>query len=231
MITRTHPGSLPPLVPVPTGCIVAVSRGVAGSRVGFLRCDGAYVSQDAYRSLFNLVQHTFSAGVDPNDGTFRLPALADRYLAGGSTGQIATNAGAASHSHTWSSSASISAQTDAAGPLWQGDHGHSYGNNYTATYYYAYHNHGVSGSLGASTGTGLINRATGNVDTPIGTHNHAINHNTGSDPAHSHAWNFNHSGTTHSHAASLTQDTRTGVNALTGQNLPPRHRVVYLIKT
>ena len=42
---------------------------------GYLLCDGSFVLIAQYQDLFNVVGHAFNGGVDPADGTFKLPDM------------------------------------------------------------------------------------------------------------------------------------------------------------
>lgn len=65
---------------VPTGGFVFY--GGDDEPIGFLQCDGRFVSQSTYQWLFTKVGHRFNNGVDPGDGTFKLPNPADVFLMG-----------------------------------------------------------------------------------------------------------------------------------------------------
>lgn len=41
----------------------------------WLLCDGSFVSQTDYATLFSLVSHQYNNGIDPGNGTFKLPDL------------------------------------------------------------------------------------------------------------------------------------------------------------
>lgn len=64
---------------------------------GFLLCNGTFINQTAYSALFAAIGHTFNGGVDPGDGTFRLPDRRDRQGVGASgTKPVGSTGGAAS---------------------------------------------------------------------------------------------------------------------------------------
>jgi len=123
--------------PMPTGSMVmyAGNPSLLDAAV-WLLCNGQFVSQATYPALFSLIGHTYNGGVDPGDGTFKLPDLqnafprgaavpatpagtggSDTHDHGGLTGSAAgtqSNPGAglvtvATHSHSISSASNVPA--------------------------------------------------------------------------------------------------------------------------
>jgi microcystin-dependent protein len=65
---------------LPTGAIIDFFADNAP--VGFLACDGSLVSQATYSTLFAVIGHNGSGGVDPGGGMFQLPDLRGRVSVG-----------------------------------------------------------------------------------------------------------------------------------------------------
>lgn len=63
---------------VPVGCVLPFAGAVVPT--GWLRCDGAAVSQSVYAALFAAIGHTY--GPDPGGGNFLLPDLRGRVAVG-----------------------------------------------------------------------------------------------------------------------------------------------------
>lgn len=72
--------------------------------VTHLECNGAFVSQATYSGLFAKAGHFFNGGVDPGDGTFKLPDYRGLTLFGQSTAGtfsvIGSTGGRETHIHT-----------------------------------------------------------------------------------------------------------------------------------
>lgn len=77
---------------------------------GYLLCQGAFVNKTDYAALFLKIGHLYNAGVDPADGTFKLPDLRDRApvgksgtkalgAAGGNASKVITTAEMPAHTH------------------------------------------------------------------------------------------------------------------------------------
>lgn len=83
---------------VPTGTLLSFMGDVAPS--GFLMASGpyyaGYVSQADYAALYSVMGHKGSGGVDPGNGTFAVPYVGDKMLAGqGTWGGIGATGGVA----------------------------------------------------------------------------------------------------------------------------------------
>lgn len=93
----------PPGIFVPYGGLAAPT--------GWLLCDGTFKSQATFAALFTAIGHRFNGGVDPGDGTFKVPTTADLFVigasgtkavgaTGGSATKTLTTANLAAHDHS-----------------------------------------------------------------------------------------------------------------------------------
>jgi hypothetical protein len=238
MITRNVGSagvSLPRLVEVPAGAIMAMSRATS-DRKGWLTCDGSLVSIDLYQRLYAVIGHAFNGGASPGGNQFRLPNLNGAHVRGAtSSSNIGATGGSDTHTHDWSSAASATSSGAAVSDFHSlatyggtiGDYG---------TIYNANHYHGYSGATGTSSGTGLINRASGNTSTPTGLHSHgSIGQGSTNNSGHGHSGSFINNGSTHTHSVSIIQDVRSSSaqtpNPLSGSSVPHHLPMVYVIKT
>lgn len=137
---------IPPSVsPIPTGTILDYF-GIGSPSVDYLLCNGEYVLQETYPALFAVIQHTASGGIDPLDGTFKLPDFRGRASVGpddmgsgpagvltssnalgntsGSETHVLTEAQLADHSHTISHTHTVNIPAFESG-----------NNNFTASFY------------------------------------------------------------------------------------------------
>lgn len=64
----------------PPGIISSFAGPAAPS--GWLLCYGQFVTQSAFPTLFTAIGHTYNGGVDPGDGTFKIPDLRGRGVIG-----------------------------------------------------------------------------------------------------------------------------------------------------
>jgi microcystin-dependent protein len=69
---------------IPIGSQVAYG-GTGDPNSKWLLCDGRFVSQATYPTLFGRLGHTYNAGVDPGNGTFKLPDKRGRVSVGADT--------------------------------------------------------------------------------------------------------------------------------------------------
>ena len=84
-----------------TGSVKMWAGPAAGAPAGWLVCQGTFVPQVTYPTLFALLGHAFNAGVDPLDGTFKLPDLRDAFPRGANTEpDRGLTGGATTHTHT-----------------------------------------------------------------------------------------------------------------------------------
>jgi microcystin-dependent protein len=87
---------------VPTGAVLPFVGSSAPT--GWLIADGSFVSKTTYADLFAVTGHAFNGGVDPADGTFKLPDLRQRFpmgkAASGTGGTLGGTGGAVDHTHT-----------------------------------------------------------------------------------------------------------------------------------
>lgn len=213
----------------PVGVIVAF--GADTPPTGWLSCDGVFVTQAAYPALFAVIGHRWNGGVDPGDGTFRLPPLnnQNRVLRG-----AAASGGVAAVNHTHASTATTSATTHAHGASAAAGSNHTHwiaGNTGTES---ADHGHGIGGSVhfrdsgsvhgnhvhGVEIASGVASQnhehivasgAGGNVTTSgvNRDHQHQVSGSTGypaGAPGHDHGFNGWSGGrdTVHSHGIGFT---------------------------
>lgn len=193
---------------------------------GWLACDGTFKSTSTYSDLFNAIGHTYNNGIDPGDGTFKLPDLnnnrapmgASVYYPPGTTG------GSNSHNHTFNTS--VTASTNNSGA-----HTHSVPGPFTTSSDGAHgHNFNAAATSGNASGTVNTAKSGGTYSTALAAHTHSAtpmgsNSNEG---GHSHdgtVSGFNVDGS-HSHNAT-TNNPSISIN----YESSPHHLVFYLIKT
>lgn len=75
---------------------------------GWLLCDGASQSRVSYPDLFSAIGHTYNGGVDPGNGQFKLPGLANRFVRGAGSVDVGTYDGNSTHEHTFAPSINAS---------------------------------------------------------------------------------------------------------------------------
>lgn len=112
-----------------TGTIEIFGGAAADIPTDSLLCDGSFVAQATYPDLFAAIGHGWNGGVDPADGTFKLPSLAEKFLRGAKADEsdLATIVGADTHNH--GGATGVAAVTVPAGavppPAAIGAHSHS----------------------------------------------------------------------------------------------------------
>ena len=177
----------------------------AAAPAGWLLCTGGFVSQVTYAALFAVAGHAYNGGVDPGNGTFKLPDLRQRVPLGkADTGVGSTLGGTGgskdaivvSHSHT------VNSHSHGGGTGGVGDHAHgmSHGHGIDGVgdhrhmddlgYNYAFR-HSVDNDWFVN--SSAANRSVGTTFTihnATGGHNHTLynfNGNTGNGGSHSHS--------------------------------------------
>ena len=150
----------------PTG-VVQMYAG-ASAPAGWLMCDGSFVSKLTYASLWNLIGQQFNNGVDPNDGTFRLPDMRGRVPFGVDTASPGNAMGAKfgqkSHTHSQPS--------------------HSHGLNGIATSSGS-HTHSFAGTSGGPSTTVTV-QSGGGANPGNASHSHSTSGTTGAAGDHAH---------------------------------------------
>lgn len=212
-----------------SGMIMATAEPYAPS--GWLACDGTFKSSTIYADLFGAIGHIYNLGVDPGNGTFRLPDLnSGRAPIGASVYQVpGTTGGSNNHTHSFNSSSnSLSANV-----ISNGQHFHN-GIGPFETSTSGAHSHSTSGTLASGATPGNMPNAkltSGTLATASGSHAHNIpmDKTSSSDGGHSHfgpaVTGFNLSGG-HTHTANVTNSS---VSA--SYDAVPHHLMFYIIKT
>lgn len=139
----------------------------SATMTGWIECLGQFVSRTTYAALFSAIGHAFNGGVDPGNGTFRLPEGRDRSPVGASASKpVGQYGGAAS---VVLGTSNLPQHSHDAGTLATGGSGE--------------HRHGVPRKGNVGTGTGYAqgnNNSVANDDTGLGgDHTHSITGITG----------------------------------------------------
>jgi microcystin-dependent protein len=198
---------------------------------GWLSCDGTFKSCSTYADLFGAVAHTYNGGVDPLDGTFKLPDLnSSRIPLGASNSSAAgTTGGSNTHTHNFTSSVTATPTAD------QGAHAHSIGGTFTTSISGAHNHSYTAANIGTNASGSNVNTAkasTGTLGTANATHSHttALVSPNGGEGGHSHSGSsvggINSSGT-HNHTANTSNSSVTPDDSGSLQY----YSVLYLIKT
>ena len=212
-----------------SGMIICTPENAAPT--GWLSCDGTFKSCSTYADLFGAIGHTYNGGVDPGNGTFKLPDLnSSRIPLGASNSSAAgVTGGANTHTHNFTSSVTATPVAD------QGGHYHAIGGSFN-TGVSGGHNHSyTAANIGTNTSSSNVNTAkllTGGYDTATGAHSHttALVSPNGGEGGHSHygssVGGINYSGT-HNHTANTSNSSVTPDPYESLQY----YSVLYLIKT
>lgn len=209
-----------------SGMIIASAE--PNAPAGWLACDGSFKLQSAYANLFSAIGHTYNLGVDPGDGTFKLPSLNNSMVPRGASVYYppGTISGSNSHSHSFTTSANASINSN-------GEHSHSASGSFSIS---------VSGGHSHNFNTGVSSNASGSnmgnakaVGGTLGTANSGHAHDASmpgstTDDAHSHPLTSvsqpQHGGG-HNHGGPNVTNSTINVSA----DSTPHHLVFYIIKT
>ena len=213
--------TLSPASFIPAGTIIPYLGGAQSSPpLGWLFCNGAYVSRDTYGDLFAAVSYTYGqSGTD-----FRLPA-SDRFLRGSTTGASSgAGGGSSTHSHGFNFSTSGNFSNESG-------HGHSVNTIATSDAVDATHSHGddtyyYSGTNASNT---LLVSGSANL-LAADSHSHFVLLSfANASGSHQHGGNTASvgGGNTHSH----THSSSVSADSNNVSSLPPYYYLCHIIKT
>jgi microcystin-dependent protein len=198
---------------------------------GWLSCDGTFKSCSTYADLFGAVGHTYNGGVDPLDGTFKLPDLNSSRIPLGASNSSAAGVTGGANTHTHNFTSSVGATVTAGA----GSHYHNIGGAFTTGTGGAHNHSYTAANIGTNASGSNVNTAkasTGTLGTANATHSHttALVSPNGGEGGHSHygssVGSINSSGT-HNHTANNSNSSVTPVDSGSLQY----YSVLFLIKT
>lgn len=232
---------------VPTGAIHGFAGEVAPQ--GWFLCDGSFKNKTQYRELFELIGHTYNGGVDPADGTFKLPDGKGRVFVGkdgavamfdtlGETGG-SRDMGTVAHDHTLSGHFHTGPSHNHGSPTGttglnsnnqSANHGHGMDHRHVGVRYKndsTTHFHNGGANLIAEGPSGTVGVA---ADTGLST----VTLTTGVDTDHQHAIGA-HGHTIASDGTGATSGPNTGNTSSSGSsgtdtNMQPYQVINYIIK-
>jgi microcystin-dependent protein len=155
---------------------------------GWLSCDGTFKSCSTYADLFGAVGHTYNGGVDPGNGTFKLPDLNSSRIPIGASNTSAAGTTGGSNTHTHNFTSSVTATPAAS----SGNHYHNVSGSF-ATSSDGGHNHSfTAANIGTNATGSVVNTAkilSGGLPTATGSHSHttALVSPNGGEGGHSHS--------------------------------------------
>jgi microcystin-dependent protein len=214
--------TLSPASFIPAGTIIPYLGGAQSSPpLGWLFCNGNYVSKDTYGDLFAAIAYTYG-----QSGTnFRLPA-SDRFFKGSATGASGgAGGGSSTHSHGFSFSTSGNLSNEAS-------HGHNVNAPATTDPTDATHSHGDNNYYFSSTNASNNTLTSGSANLLAGdTHSHLVNlafANASGSHQHGGIAGSVGAGNIHSHTHSASSSNLSSNNV---SSLPPYYYLCHIIKT
>ena len=104
--------------PMPPGAVIMYSADPAPLDPEWLLCNGQFVDQADYPVLFGKIGHNYNGGVDPGDGTFKLPDFQDRFPRGAATPTApAGTGGSDTHDHGGTTGSQVGGRADSGAGL------------------------------------------------------------------------------------------------------------------
>ena len=104
--------------PMPPGAVIMYGADPAPLSPLWLLCNGQFVVQVTYPALFALIGHNYNGGVDPGDGTFKLPDFQSKFPRGAATPTApAGTGGSDTHDHGGATGSQVGTRSDGGAGL------------------------------------------------------------------------------------------------------------------